>query len=77
MIRINYTGPIATLLASTLILSAHAQSVVPIEIGTFHGQLHSTSGRAAIYQQADGKQILRLTNFRTSNGPDVHVIPDR
>ena len=25
-------------------------------------------------QEQDGKLILRLTNFKTSNGPDVHVI---
>ena len=74
MIRVNHIRLIATLLASTLVLSAQAQNAVPIETGTFHGKLHSTSGRAAIYQQNDGKLILRLTNFKTSNGPDVHVI---
>ena len=42
--------------------------------GTFHGKVHKTSGRATIYQEADGKLVLRLTNFKTSNGPDVHVI---
>jgi len=42
--------------------------------GTFHGKVHSTSGRATVYQGADGKRILRLTHFKTSNGPDVHVI---
>lgn len=42
--------------------------------GTFHGKVHKTSGRATVYQQADGKLLLRLTNFQTSNGPDVHVI---
>ena len=46
----------------------------PIETGTFHGKVHSTSGRATIYQQGGGQMILRLTNFKTSNGPDVHVI---
>ena len=45
-----------------------------IETGTFHGKVHSTSGRATIYQGGDSKLILRLTNFKTSNGPDVHVI---
>ena len=74
MISINHIRLIATLLASTIVLSAHAQSAVPIETGTFHGQLHSTSGRAAIYQQSDGERILRLTKFKTSNGPDVHVV---
>ena|SRR5579871_540596 len=46
----------------------------PAFTGTFHGQVHKTSGRATVYQQADGKYLLRLTNFKTSNGPDVHVI---
>ena len=42
--------------------------------GTFHGKVHHTSGRATIYKQADGRLVLRLTNFKTSNGPDVHVV---
>ena len=46
----------------------------PAFTGTFHGKVHQTSGRATVYQQADGKYLLRLTNFKTSNGPDVHVI---
>jgi Electron transfer DM13 len=42
--------------------------------GKFHGRVHNTEGRATIYQVADGRVILRLTGFKTSNGPDVHVI---
>ena len=42
--------------------------------GKFHGKVHETSGRATVYQEADGKLVLRLTGFKTSNGPDVHVI---
>jgi hypothetical protein len=45
-----------------------------LETGTFHGKVHNTSGRATIYQEANGKLVLRLTNFKTSNGPDVHVV---
>jgi hypothetical protein len=41
--------------------------------GQFHKGAHETSGTATIYQLGDGKRILRLTNFKTSNGPDVHV----
>jgi hypothetical protein len=41
--------------------------------GQFHKGAHDTSGTATIYQLGDGKRILRLTNFKTSNGPDVHV----
>src|SRR5947207_13952820 len=42
--------------------------------GKFHGKVHATSGRATVYQEADGKLVVRLTNFKTSNGPDVPVI---
>jgi len=42
--------------------------------GKLQGAIHQTSGRATIYRTADGKQYLRLTDFTTSNGPDVHVL---
>ena len=41
--------------------------------GSFKGLTHETKGLAAVYQLADGKRTLRLTEFETSNGPDVHV----
>ena len=41
--------------------------------GTFHSVLHPTEGTATIYRIGDGSRVLRFTNFRTSNGPDVHV----
>jgi Electron transfer DM13 len=41
--------------------------------GSFKGLAHETKGVASIYQLADGKRTLRLTEFETSNGPDVHV----
>jgi hypothetical protein len=50
------------------------KDVKTVVTGTFHGKVHQTSGRATVYQDADGKMVLRLTNFKTSNGPDVHVI---
>jgi len=46
----------------------------PLETGQFHGKVHSTEGRATIYSAADGSEVLRLTHFKTSNGPDVHVL---
>lgn len=46
----------------------------PLYTGLLNGKAHPTSGRASIYQAADGKRELRLTNFTTSNGPDVHVV---
>jgi len=41
--------------------------------GSFKSLAHETKGSATIYKLADGKQTLRLTEFETSNGPDVHV----
>ncbi len=46
----------------------------PLETGTFHGKVHNTSGRATIYKEVDRRLLLRLTNFKISNGPDVHVV---
>ena len=48
-------------------------SAQPLESGTFYSILHPTAGTATIYQIGDGIRVLRLTSFRTSNGPDVHV----
>ena len=45
----------------------------PVEAGQFYSILHPTKGTATIFQLGDGTRILRLTSFRTSNGPDVHV----
>lgn len=41
--------------------------------GQFHSGAHETKGTATLFQLADGKKMLRLTDFATSNGPDVHV----
>ncbi|HEX8878951.1 MAG TPA: DM13 domain-containing protein [Candidatus Acidoferrum sp.] len=52
-------------------LSNISQTV--LSSGSFHSVAHESRGTASIYQLADGRRILRLTNFETSNGPDVHV----
>jgi hypothetical protein len=52
-------------------LSNVSQTV--LSSGSFHSVAHETKGTASIYQVADGKRILRFTNFETSNGPEVHV----
>jgi hypothetical protein len=41
--------------------------------GNFYSILHPTEGTVTIYRLADGSRFLRLTNFKTSNGPDVHI----
>ena len=50
-----------------------ASAPAPLLAGQFHKGAHDTTGTAAIYRADNGSQILRLTNFKTSNGPDVHV----
>jgi hypothetical protein len=46
----------------------------PLYTGLLAGRAHPTNGRASIYQASDGKRNLRLADFMTSNGPDVHVV---
>ncbi len=53
---------------------ASAVDPQPLYTGRLEGKAHQTSGRATIYKGPDGKQYLRLTDFTTSNGPDVHVL---
>src|SRR5215510_4658476 len=49
-----------------------AANPMQLVTGQFKGYAHETQGNAGIYE-VNGKRVLRLTNFKTSNGPDVHV----
>ncbi len=57
---------------ATSVASSSAPPMI-LARGNFLGLAHATSGAAAIYRLPDGKRVLRLTEFETSNGPDVHV----
>ncbi len=48
-------------------------AAMPLLSGSFHSVAHDTKGTASIHELADGKRVLRLTDFMTSNGPDVRV----
>jgi hypothetical protein len=48
--------------------------MTPLYTGSFHSEAHETSGRATVYQQANGSRVLTLSNFSTSNGPALRVI---
>ncbi len=41
--------------------------------GRFHSVAHESMGQATIHRLADGKRIVRFTEFETSNRPDVRV----
>jgi hypothetical protein len=53
--------------------AAAATETKTVASGSFHSVAHETKGMAAIYQLPDGKKTLRLSDFQTSNGPDVQV----
>lgn len=61
--RVNEAAPVAA--------NGQAQ---PIYTGRLHTKLHDTSGRATVYRQPDGTRTLKLSDFHTSEGPDVHVV---
>jgi hypothetical protein len=52
---------------------ATATEPVVVSSGSFHTVAHDTKGVATLYQYPDGKRVLRLTGFETSNGPDVQL----
>lgn len=53
---------------------ASTTDLQPMYTGLLQGKAHQTSGRASIYETADRREYLRLTDFTTSNGPDVHIL---
>ena len=51
----------------------HAAAKGTLLSGMFKSIAHETRGTATIYRLDDGNRVLRLTDFTTSNGPDVRV----
>jgi len=54
--------------------STARSSATVLARGMFHSVAHSTTGTATIHRLENGERVLRLTDFATSNGPDVRVI---
>jgi hypothetical protein len=50
-----------------------AAAPVALASGSFHSVAHETKGTATVHRLPDGARVLRLTEFVTSNGPDVRV----
>jgi hypothetical protein len=59
--------------AATSAVAATTDSAMPLLSGSFHSVAHDTMGTAAVHELGGGKRVLRLTDFMTSNGPDVRV----
>jgi hypothetical protein len=54
-------------------MAMHDSVPVALASGRFHSNAHPTQGQATVYRLPDGRRVLRLTGFETSNGPDVRV----
>ena len=68
---------LALLVAGVFVYTGAAQGQEKAAKVLAKGEIHNAdktgSGTATIYQLADGKRVLRLSNFATDNGPDLHV----
>ncbi len=62
-----------TMASEAMPQTASSSAPRAVAAGQFHSVAHETKGTATLYQLADGKRVLRLTDFSTSNGPDVRV----
>ena len=56
-------------------VTAAATEAAPATLATgmFHSNAHETKGTASVLDVGGGRRVLRLTDFATSNGPDVRV----
>ncbi len=53
-------------------LTSGAQAPQLIGQGAFQSLGHHSEGKATLYKRSNG-YVLRFSDFKTSNGPDVHV----
>ncbi len=66
---------IATLLGSPAPVSAQSAQPIQIARGQF-GQVdgvHKGEGNALVFQLPDGQRIVRVEDFKVTNGPDLYV----
>ena len=59
--------------AVTAAAAATADTPMTLATGMFHSNAHATKGTATVLDLGGGRRVLRLTDFATSNGPDVRV----
>jgi hypothetical protein len=69
---VNESLPVAAAQAAGR-TSAGAEENTALVRGQFKSVAHETQGSATVYRLADGSRVLRLSDFTTSNGPDVRV----
>ena len=56
--------------------TATQSGTVQLKVGNFRDQdgFHRGSGQAAIYRGPDGSLLLRIDDFKVTNGPDLHIL---
>jgi hypothetical protein len=64
---------VASLFLYTASTQAQKQGPKVLAKGKFHKVEKAGKGTATVYKLASGKRVLRLSNFQTENGPDLHV----
>ena len=64
---------VAGVFLSTGAAQAQEKDTKVLAKGEFHNADKTGSGTVTLYQLADGKRVLRLTDFSVDNGPDLHV----
>ena len=55
------------------VTQAQEQGSKVLAKGEFHNADKAGKGTATVYKLANGKRVLRLSNFATDNGPDLYV----
>jgi hypothetical protein len=71
--KVNEELAAAPATAATDVATAGATLPATLFAGQFHSVSHETKGTATIHDLGGGHRVLRLTEFATSNGPDVRV----
>jgi hypothetical protein len=64
---------VAGFFLSTGATQAQEKGAKVLARGEFHNADKTGKGTVTVYQLADGKRVLRLNDFATDNGPDLHV----
>ncbi len=63
-------------MTTTMDITQNTEQNKNLLVGDFMGVndgIHNAEGKAKILTLTDGSQILRLEDFRSTNGPDVHL----
>ena len=71
--KVNEELAVAPAASATDVATAGATLPATLFAGQFHSVSHETKGTATIHDLGGGHRVLRLTEFATSNGPDVRV----